>query len=208
MEQQSIDARTLALLQRVARFFAMQHPQPAYLVGGSLRNLLLGERCTDWDIATTGDTPRLARRLADALGGYYAHMHMRASRVICKHDDGEIIFDVSPIEGASIEEDLRARDFTVNALALPLIEGVARLTSAPNEREQLPFIDLLHGRDDLRRRLLRATSDMVFRRDPLRLLRAVRQATLHGFTIEPVTGDLLRRDAALLPRVAPERIHD
>src|SRR5437588_9638641 len=77
----SLDNRTIRLLQLTADFFRDQRQQ-AFLVGGSLRNILLGEPCNDWDIVTAGDAPTLARGLADTLGGFYAHMHEKASRVV------------------------------------------------------------------------------------------------------------------------------
>src|SRR5436309_15072337 len=103
----SLDNRTVQLLQLTAEFFRDQRQQ-AFLVGGSLRNILLGEPCNDWDIVTAGDAPTLARGLADTLGGFYAHMHEKASRVVVplKGNEGEeseeIIFDVSPLKGKSV----------------------------------------------------------------------------------------------------------
>ena len=76
-----LDSRTLRLLQLTAEFFGDQRQQ-AFLVGGSLRNILLGEPCDDWDIVTTGDAPTLARQLADKLGGFYAYLHEKACRVV------------------------------------------------------------------------------------------------------------------------------
>src|SRR5258708_2231141 len=117
---------TLHLLHQTAEYFSDQR-QPAYLVGGSLRNILLGQQCVDWDIVTTGDAHRLARRLADKLGAYYVHLHEKASRVVVVLDTNypnnpkqEITFDISPLNGKTIEDDLRQRDFTINAIAAPL----------------------------------------------------------------------------------------
>src|SRR2546423_4815779 len=76
-----LDSRTIRLLQLTAEFFRDQRQQ-AFLVGGSLRNILLGEPCNDWDIVTAGNAQTLARGLADTLGGFYAHMHEKASRVV------------------------------------------------------------------------------------------------------------------------------
>jgi len=117
---------TLHLLHQTAEYFNDQR-QPAYLIGGSLRNILLGQQCVDWDIVTTGNAHRLARRLADKLGAYYVHLHEKASRVIVVLDTDspnnpkqEITFDISPLNGKTIEDDLRQRDFTINAIAAPL----------------------------------------------------------------------------------------
>jgi poly(A) polymerase len=191
-----LDTRTRQILQHTAQYFASQQRQ-AYLVGGSLRNMLLGEACSDWDIVVAGDAHRLARRLADKLGGHYARLHDKASRVIVKAETGDITLDMASMHGQSIEEDLRARDFTVNALAAPLDDALS-----------LPLIDPLGGEKDLRARRLIAVNDAVFQADPLRMLRAVRLMTRYGFSLHGRTQELIRRDAALLSAVAPERIHD
>jgi len=124
-------------------------------------------------------------------------MHDKASRVIVKAETGDITLDIASMHGQSIEEDLRARDFTVNALAAPLDDALS-----------LPLIDPLGGEKDLRARRLIAVNDAVFQADPLRMLRAVRLMTRYGFSLHSPTQELIRRDAALLPAVAPERIHD
>ncbi len=191
-----LDTRTRHILQQTAQYFAAQQRQ-AYLVGGSLRNMLLGEACNDLDIVVVGEAHRLARRLADTLGGYYARLHDKASRVIVKAETGDITLDIASLHGQSLEEDLRARDFTVNALAAPLDEALS-----------LPLIDPLHGEQDLRARRLKAVNDAVFQADPLRMLRAARLMTRYQFSLHTGTHELIRRDAALLPSVAPERIHD
>src|SRR5712692_336155 len=121
-EKTHLDNHILQLLKQTAQHLH-DHQRQAYLVGGSIRNLLLGEPCTDWDIVTTGHASRLARSLADKLGGHYAHLHEKASRIVIKQDP-EIILDISPLIGNTIEDDLRKRDFTLNAIAAPLDEVV------------------------------------------------------------------------------------
>lgn len=194
--------QTRELLQQIAHFF---RDQPhIYLVGGSVRNLLLHAPCSDWDIVTTGDTAQQARKLAHQLGGYYAHMNDKACRVTVKHDQQTYIIDIAPLHGDSIESDLQLRDFTMNAIATPLVAAVQSLaTAAP-----LPLIDPQHGNADLATRTLRAVSDSIFQRDPLRMLRAVRFSMSYQLTIESGTAQMLTRDASLLTQAAPERIHD
>jgi poly(A) polymerase len=333
-----LDTHTLHLLHRTAAYFNDQR-QPAYLVGGSLRNILLGQQCVDWDIVTTGDAHRLARRLADKLGAYYVHLHEKASRVVVVLDTNspnnpkqEITFDISPLNGKTIEDDLRQRDFTINAIAAPLGDIVqylemhdtgqppgspprgmvgatlavalapalaadpltpgstdttlatgpvvapdtidplhalpdplapastdttlalkpvvtpdtidplhalpdplapastdATLTLGPvvapdtiDPLHALPdplalgvtaggglnLIDPLHGLPDLAAHRLKAANADVFRRDPLRMLRAVRLMMRYGLEIDRWTEELMIRDAALLIQVAAERVHD
>jgi poly(A) polymerase len=196
-------AQTLQLLERAAQHFSDHHCS-AYLVGGSVRDLLLNEPCADWDIVTDGDAPRLARQLANKLGGYYARMHEKASRVVVKHENGETILDIAPQKGESIETDLRLRDFTINAIAVELASVARHFTAGT----PFTFIDPLHGANDLRERRLRVVSERAFQADPLRLLRAVRFMMRYHLSIEDRTAQLLTHDAPLLMHAAPQRIHD
>src|SRR5260370_2890981 len=234
-KDRSLDTRTLELLRATSQYFS-ERQREAYLVGGSVRDILLGEACVDWDIVTDGDASRLARGLADRLGGHYAHLHDKASRVVVKGEEQEIIFDVAPFKGSSLEEDLRLRDFTVNAIAAPLDEIVRGFELGDDGRSlpELPrtgrwrsgrpiigkrdtgrgqaspvhVIDPLNGAADVKARCLRAVDDGVFRDDPLRLVRAVRLRMRYGLHVDEWTEGLMRRDAALLARAAAQRVHD
>jgi poly(A) polymerase len=198
-----LDSQTLDLLQQTNRYFSDQQKQ-AYLVGGSVRNLLLHEPLTDWDIVVDGDVPRLARQLANQLGGFYAYLHAKTSRVVVKRNNQETTIDLSPLHGDTIKEDLFQRDFTANAIALPLESLVQHFTTG----EAPSYIDPLHGVPDLQRHLLRAVNDDTFKHDPLRLLRAIRFMMRYNLTIEEQTAQMLTRDAPLLTQAASERIHD
>ena len=196
---------------------------------------MLGEECLDWDIVVSGDAHKIARQLADTLGGHYVHMHEKASRVIVFVEDTdfpnnrkEICFDISPLIGKTIEDDLCQRDFTINAIAAPLDHVVRYLeieythpratikahpasTQPPSPLQYdraLHFIDPLNGLVDLQARRLKAVDDGIFRHDPLRMLRAVRLMMRYQLQMDPWTESLLTRDAGLLPEVAAERIHD
>ena len=197
----------MSRLRQAAQFFADQQAH-LYLVGGSLRNLLSGDPCGDWDLVTDGKAHALARRLADTLGGFYAYMHEKASRVVFRLPDaGDLVLDIAPLHGQTLEEDLRARDFTLNALAAPLALVVEQLAQSGSlESASVPLIDPLHGLVDLQARRLQVVDSEVFRHDPLRMLRALRLARRYTLTISAETEKLIRRDAALLPRVAAERI--
>lgn len=205
----SLDNFTLNLLNQTVEHFAV-HAQQAYLVGGSLRNLLLGEPFSDWDIAVSGDAHKLARRLADHLGGHYVRMHEKASRVVVRHPElaQDITLDIAPLHGNTIEEDLRARDFTVNAIAAPLAAVTGYLQTPGTALQHSRLHDPLRGLADIQACRLRAVDSNVFQHDPLRMLRAMRLSTRYHLTIDPSTEGLLIRDAALLPQSAPERIHD
>ena len=250
VEAYLLDTHTLHLLHQTTQYFT-DHHQPAYLVGGSLRNILLGEPCTDWDIVTTGDAHQLARRLADKLGGHYAHLHEKASRVIVAsnvsipNNKKEITLDISPLNDKTLEDDLRQRDFTINAIAAPLAQIVQYLEIDNTEHPQpgqpgivgatlavalgdgpiqgtgpalgtglaqlalaRHLIDPLHGLSDLESHRLKAVNEDIFRHDPLRMLRAIRLMMRYQLQLDPWTESLMIRDAALLPQVAAERIHE
>lgn len=182
-----------------------------YVVGGSLRNLILGEPCGDWDMVAFPDAHALARRLADKLGGSYAHLHEKASRVVLHvpHEAADLILDIAPLQGQTLEDDLCTRDFTLNALAVPLVSLLEHLASSNVLSEAEDFlIDPLHGLADLRARRIKVVTQEVFQHDPLRILRALRLARRYHLNIDPQTEALIRRDAVLLPRVAAERIHE
>lgn len=201
--EKNLDSCFLQILQQIARFFESRHHE-AYLVGGAVRNLLLQEPEKDWDIMTDSHAHQLARELAHQLGGHYVRMHEKASRVVLKHVEGETVFDIAPLHGETLESDLRLRDFTINAMAVPLTDVVRSFEIGVT----LPLIDPLHGLADLKARRLRAVDDAVFRHDPLRLLRAVRFLQRYDLTLDSETAALMKRDATLLPAVAVERIHD
>ncbi len=116
-----------------------------------------------------------------------------------KEDRSSIQIDISAMAGKDIHEDLSKRDFTINAIAIPLMEIFS---------ERLEFIDPFKGIEDIKKGSLRAVSRSVFDDDPLRLLRAVRIAALTGSTIEKETEALIREKAHLIQDVAGERIRD
>ncbi len=171
--------------------FAVADPQPLWIVGGALRDLLMDIPPHDWDFAVIQGAIPLARRVADHLGGafYPLDRERDTARVILPG----LSLDFAALRGRSLEEDLRLRDFTINAMALP-----------PDG----PPIDPTGGLVDLEARLLRQTSPRAFADDPLRLLRAVRLATRFGLHIEGETWHHLRLHASSLHRVAVERIRE
>ncbi|MFO7982283.1 MAG: hypothetical protein R6V08_02420, partial [Desulfuromonadales bacterium] len=96
--------------------------QICYLVGGALRNVYLGLPVSDFDFTLADDPTDLAQKFAERLDGHWFSLdETRAqSRVVVKTESGPVFYDFAPWRAATIEEDLRLRDYTVNALALPL----------------------------------------------------------------------------------------
>lgn len=190
------------LLARL-REAAEGQPHPVFLVGGSVRDGLLGRPLADVDIAVSGDALAYARCLADLAGGAYVPLGERfgTARVALPGPDGEVRqVDCSALQG-DIAQDLARRDFTVNALAVVLAKF-------DGDWRRAAVLDPFAGRADLDARVLRMTSPAVLDDDPLRLLRAVRLAAELGFTIEAATGQAIRERAALLATCAPERQRD
>ena len=124
-----------------------QENQRVYLVGGAVRDAMLNRPTHDMDfVVQGGDVRLLARKMANALGGafYMLDTERNTARVILKRvDDQLLILDFASIRAPSLEEDLRARDFTVNAMAVP-VAGEQKM------------VDPLGGAQDMNNRVLRA----------------------------------------------------
>ena len=177
---------------------------PAFLVGGHLRDSLLSRPVgRDIDVAVAGDSVALGRELATALAGKFVPLGQAfgTARVVAPDCEGNPwTVDLSRFTG-TIEEDLARRDFTINALALPLAQWASE---TPGEH----LIDPFQGRADLVHKRLRAVSPRVFRDDPCRLLRSVRLAAALRFRLEPETARQILADAPHLGEVAAERVRD
>jgi tRNA nucleotidyltransferase/poly(A) polymerase len=189
------------LVARVASLLSEQGAA-AYIVGGYVRDLLLGRETRDLDISIADADPiQAARAVADALGGafYALDEERRYGRAILRVGEQEqsVTLDFTPLHGA-LEEDLARRDFTLNAMALPI--GAAFDPSA--------VIDPWGGRRDMDARVVRALRDSVFQDDPVRLLRAVRLAGALGSRIDDETDRLAAAQASELQRVSPERVQE
>jgi len=175
-----------------------------WLVGGSLRDLGLGLSSPDWDVVVAGDAALVAGQVAHATGRPWFALSERhgAYRVV----GPSWHVDVAALRGASIGEDLALRDFTVNAMALPV--AVASQTISPGALDRMSgqVIDPYGGLIHLKERRLVAVCPRIFQDDPLRLLRAVRFCHVLGFNLSPALETRIREQAALLDRAAPERI--
>jgi hypothetical protein len=163
--------------------------EEAWVVGGAVRDELLGRELLDLDIALR-EPESAARSYANRSGGAPFPLSERHGAWRVAFTDGRTV-DFTPLPG-TIDEDLATRDFTINAIAVPLAGGEA--------------VDPFSGRKDLDAKLIRAVSPTIFTDDPLRLLRAVRLADELGFRLEPDTERLVREHAALVTEAARERI--
>ncbi len=177
----------------------------AYLVGGFVRDTLLERETADIDIAVAGDALIAAKRIAEKTGGTYVELDdvNRIGRVVFGSANGteaQFYFDFTSLRG-SIMEDLAQRDFTIDAIALPLDNRTSGWIPAD-------FIDPFGGMKDITTKTIRAVNPGIFKADPARLMRAVRLSAQLGFTIKPGTASLIKSEGALIQNVAGERLRE
>jgi tRNA nucleotidyltransferase/poly(A) polymerase len=166
----------------------------AYLVGGAVRDALLGRaNLADLDFVTLNDGLETARQVANELGGaFYPLDSARGTgRVILP----ALTLDFATCRGPTLTADLQDRDFTINAMALSLADP-------PH------LIDPFHGQADLQAGVIRPVTPASFLNDPMRVLRAIRQAVQFDFTLTPTSERLLPQAAPGLAAVSPERQRD
>jgi poly(A) polymerase len=165
----------------------------AYLVGGSIRDMLCRRSPTDYDVAVLGGALDFARRVASNTNGRVVKIG-KPGRMILRVIGESNVIDISETKEDSIEQDLRARDFTINALAYEL------------SSQQL--IDPLQGQQDFKNKTIRMVSEGIFSQDPVRLLRAFRMAAAFQFEIESQTKKMIEKQAALIRHSAKERVRE
>lgn len=201
------------VIDRLAAFFAARGVE-AHVVGGMVRDRVLGrESGRDVDLAVRGDAVALARELADEWHGSLAPLSVPRGmmRVVLNvdpadQDDGPtgdsppLTIDISGYD-ADIAVDLGRRDFTINAMAVPIGEWRAGDLAAA-------LLDPFGGRADLARKAVRALGPQVFEDDPGRLLRGVRLAGELDFRMEPDTVRSIKAASHRLARVTPDRVRD
>jgi len=194
----TIESAASRVLHEISRFLA-EKEIPAFIVGGFVRDTLLGRDTDDIDIAVDADALEIASQVAATLNGSFVPLDdvNLTGRVILP--DEKIQVDFTSFRG-DIREDLARRDFTIDAMAIELKEGVA-----PDIKS---IIDPFDGQADLQHRTVRAVNDNVFRDDAVRLLRAVRLAAELDFTIDNTTEKLISRDNSLIGGVAGERVRE
>ncbi len=180
----------------------------SYLVGGSLRDLLLGREPKDWDLATGAKPEEIQKLFPDSVyennfgtvgvktGSDDPRLAVVEVTTFRKEEKYSDFRHPDKVEFAkTIEEDLARRDFTINAMALDAKDGI---------------MDPYGGQSDMKDKLIRAVGDpnTRFREDALRLLRAVRLASELGFKIEKSTAEAIEKNSSLLGKIAVERIRD
>lgn len=188
----NVDREAVAIVKRLA-----SHGYSAYIVGGAVRDLLLGNRPKDFDIVTDALPNRIRKIFSNSriIGRRFKLVHVYS---------GQKIYEVSTFRSLStgtigneygtIDEDVQRRDFTINALYYdPIVSEI---------------IDFLAGLDDLHARRLKAIIplDKIFREDPVRMVRGIKYAAANRFIMPLSLKFAIRRDAALLADVSPSRL--
>lgn len=202
----------------------------AYLVGGCLRDILLGREPKDWDLATRATPAEIQKIFTDSV---YENKFgtvgvktdstdatLKIVEVTTFRKEGKYTDKRHPDEvtfAKDIQEDLSRRDFTVNAIALNLsLAGHPETKSkdlkrffADAQNDKLP-VDPFGGLEDLKKKIIRAVGNPIerFQEDALRLMRAVRFSAQLDFEIEPKTASAIKKEAGLLEFIAKERIRD
>ena len=183
---------------------------PVYLVGGAVRDLLVGQPSFDLDLAVEGDAREVAARLSERLGGEavdhdrFGTATVRAQSFVAdlattRRERYPHPGTLPEVEPAGLHEDLHRRDFTVNAMAIALAEP-----------ERGALVDPLSGREDLDAGVVRVLHPLSFLDDPTRLLRALRYEARLGFALDPDTERLVREaaDARVFATVSGARVRD
>ena len=196
----------------VAGDIAAKNNMPAYLVGGFVRDLLLGVENLDLDIVVEGDGINFAEGLAESLGArLIRHKRFGTATVLIKPQAKKIDIATARCESyptpaslpvvtaSSLKDDLRRRDFTINAMAISI-----------NQHNFGQLIDFFDARVDLRQKKIRVLHRLSFIDDPTRILRAIRFEKRHGFNIEANTLLLLKEAVRrkMLEKVQPQRLRD
>ncbi|MDR3115632.1 MAG: HD domain-containing protein [Treponema sp.] len=192
------------VLQEIAGIF-IRHGKQVFLVGGAVRDLLRGRKAQDWDLATDALPQEVIALFPRVIptgikhGTVTVHFKGRSLEVTTYRTESGYHDGRRPDQvtyAARIEEDLSRRDFTMNAIALPLPRG--------------PLVDPFHGVADIKDKIIRAVGNPQerFAEDGLRPLRAVRFAAQMGFEVEAATLDAIPQALSTTEKVSPERIRD
>lgn len=184
------------LMQQLRPLFA-QYPEPVFLVGGAIRDALLGQTSHDLDFVLPQQAIKLAFKAADALGvpAFVLDRERGTARVVLSDDHGYL--DFATFRGPDLTADLIDRDYTINAIALPVAAETVH-----------SLIDPTNGQADLQAKRIRHIHAHSLQQDPIRLLRGLRLALRLGFELAPETAVAITDTAPQLPTASAERIRD
>ena len=198
----SVSPSAFSPFVHVVRDFFVARGMVAYLVGGTVRDAMLGRPADDVDVTVAGDPLKIGDELARQCGGSSVVMDRarKIVRVVGAAERESPYVDLTPLCG-DIRDDLSRRDFTLDAMAVSL-------GGSWTGEEDLEIVDPHGGASDLDARLVRALSESVFKEDPVRLMRGPRLAAQLGCRLEEQTVAWMRRDAPSINSVSQERVRD
>lgn len=168
-----------------------------YLTGGAVRDYFLKRKIQDLDIVVNGDSVNLAKKFADANGKSFISLGQEIGVTRVEFKEENLTVDFSTIRGGDIYEDLSHRDFTINSIAVKVVDGKLDFSNV---------IDPFRGLEDIEKRLIKEIRKNVFKEDPLRMLRAVRFMSELGFDITEKTNELINKNSHRIKEVSGERI--
>jgi len=172
--------------------FILKNINEGYLVGGSVRDFLMGKNFVDRDIAIKG-AENFAKKLAEELNATFIVLDPEYKIFRLVLEDKINYLDISEIQGEGIEDDLSRRDFAMNAIAIDLLSG--------------EIIDPYNGQKDIENKVIRHIKDSNFEEDPLRILRAFRFMSTTGFDLSEEVKSCIEKYKHLLFTPAKERIN-
>ena len=200
-------------IMQALKTFAKDQGVQLYLVGGSVRDLFLGRQTTDIDFTLASDAIQFAKAFAANIGAIVIALEENppTARVIVKPDSTsqtpQLSMDFAQFRAASLTDDLRLRDLTINAMAIAF-ENVGTFTNKARKQVLCRVIDPCGGMKDLKGGLLRFPNRQVVIADPVRLLRIYRFAAQLDFEISQNAIDLVTAYRSMLSDIAGERCRD
>ena len=199
---------SLSVLQHYLSIITSLKLKEIYLVGGSVRDILLKIALRDIDIAVSSGYLKIAKEFADRIGGSFFVMSKEegVARVIKKEGRKTLQFDFAMFKGKDILEDLSNRDFTINAMAIEISKF--RISNFEFQISNFKIIDPYNGRRDLKDKIIRLIKPNAFSDDPLRMLRAIRFASDLDFKIEDKAIEYIKNLSSSLMTVSSERVRD
>jgi poly(A) polymerase len=196
-----VEPRAATIIAHLCEFLDSQSIHP-YVVGGYIRDAILKRVTRDIDIIIADNSIKSAKLVANAFGGTFILLDdtHQSARVVLIQERTRFYLDFTAMRGP-LENDLEKRDFTLNAIAF-------RLKQLDIGYNRVNLIDPCKGVNDIMKKVIKATNDIVFIDDPVRLIRAFRFKAELDFSIDRHTESLIRRDRAKITSAAGERVRD
>lgn len=180
-----------------------------YVVGGAVRDRLMGIETFDIDFATPRNPEKLARMFAKKINASVVRLDEvnKIYRVVKKSGGRIYHYDFTKFRGKNIEDDVRNRDLTINSIAVKLSDFIKYADKSKTALKSV-LIDPAGGQDDIKNKTIRIISEKSILDDPLRMMRIFRFAAVLKFGIEPATLKLAKKHSGLITRSSAERIRD